>query len=128
MTAGSTGGISGGPPKPVTVDCDHLAVAEIEWTPADTCSSCGWDLVFSLGDGYTCPICDSPEGVWIVDQPTARPTRKMTAVGLAGAVTTLVVILLKNVWGIDYGPEFASSLTMVLTFVAGYFVRERFYT
>jgi len=54
--------------------------------------------------------------------PSKRPTKKVTAGGLAGAVTTLAVFAAGQ-FGVEVPPEVASSATVVLTFAAGYLVR-----
>ncbi len=54
------------------------------------------------------------------------PVRKVTAVGIAGAITTLLVFVL-NTYVLDPGkqitPDAAAALTTVLAFLAGYFTR-----
>jgi hypothetical protein len=53
------------------------------------------------------------------------PTTKMTAVGVAGAVTILAVYVLKMLTGADPPAEVASAFTTVLTFAAGYIIKEK---
>ena len=45
------------------------------------------------------------------------PTSKVTAAGLAGAVTTLVVFALGRWVGVDIPPEAAAGLTTLISFV-----------
>ena len=61
----------------------------------------------------------------LVTQPTAAPTRKMWAVLIAGAVTSIV-----NVLAIRYVPDFAtpevlSIVGAAMMVLAGYVVKER---
>lgn len=46
----------------------------------------------------------------------ARPTPKVTAAGLGGAVTTLIVFLA----GPDISPEVAAAIATLVSFAAGY--------
>ena len=61
----------------------------------------------------------------LINQDTAVPTRKMWAVMIAGAVTSIV-----NVFAMRYIPDFATPEVLnivgaVLIVFAGYMVRER---
>lgn len=64
-----------------------------------------------------------------VNQPTAAPTRKMTAVIIAGVVMGLLrtaIAIWAPEWDadmffIEYGPEIHSAIMIA----AGYFVKER---
>lgn len=65
------------------------------------------------------------------DQPSAAPTPKMTAVGMAGVIVTLVIGL-ANLFGIVIPEEVTgaaltvvSGLVTVITFVAGYMKRDK---
>ncbi len=66
-----------------------------------------------------------------MNQPTAAPTAKMTAVGVSGAIVTLIGALCA-MFGVQV-PENVSGALLVLvpaavtvvTFAAGYFKRER---
>ncbi len=66
-----------------------------------------------------------------MNQPTAAPTAKMTAVGVSGAIVTLVGALCA-MFGVQV-PENVSGALLVLvpaavtivTFAAGYFKKER---
>lgn len=52
-----------------------------------------------------------------------KPTEKMSAAGLAGAVSVLVVFV-AGAAGLDVPPGVAAALTSVLAFAAGYVKRE----
>lgn len=52
-----------------------------------------------------------------------RPTRKVTAGALAGAVT-IIGVYVAGLFGAEVPAEVASSVTTVLTFAAGYVVRD----
>lgn len=58
------------------------------------------------------------------DQPTNVPTNKVAAAGVAGAVTVIVVYLVKQFLGVDIPAEVASSFTAIVAFMSGYIVRE----
>lgn len=58
------------------------------------------------------------------DQPTPAPTPKMTAVGIAGSLTVIVLYVIKATFGIDVPGEVASALTIVISFLAGYFKHD----
>lgn len=60
----------------------------------------------------------------MINQPTAAPTRKVTAGALAGAVTILAVFVFGQ-FGVDIPAEVSSSVTVLLTFAASYVVRDR---
>lgn len=59
------------------------------------------------------------------NQPTARPTRKVGAGALGGAIALLLVVLLEQVFGLELGSEVVVALTTVISFVLSYFVPER---
>lgn len=52
------------------------------------------------------------------------PTRKITAVGLAGAIVT-VLLWCAQLAHIDVPPTVAAAATTILTFAAGYLVADR---
>ena len=58
------------------------------------------------------------------DQPTAEPTPKMTAVGIAGSVTVILLYLVKVIFNVDMPAEVASAITAVISFGAGYLKRD----
>jgi hypothetical protein len=59
-----------------------------------------------------------------INQASMAPTTKVTAGGVAGALTVLVVWIL-GMFHVQVPPEVASALTVILSFFASYFVRER---
>lgn len=52
------------------------------------------------------------------------PTKKVTAGGLAGALSVLIVWALGEFGGLTIPPEIASAITTVLAFATSYFVPE----
>lgn len=54
-----------------------------------------------------------------VRQPTAAPSRKVVASGMAGALV-LVVVWVVGLFGLDVPPEVAAAATVVVAGVAGY--------
>lgn len=58
-----------------------------------------------------------------VNQPGIAPTRKMTAVGITGAVS-IVLILIAGWVGVPLSEEGAGAIATLLMLVAGYFVKE----
>jgi hypothetical protein len=59
-----------------------------------------------------------------ISQPSIAPTTKVAAGGVAGAVTVLLVWIL-GLLHLAVPPEVASALTVIISFVASYFVRQR---
>lgn len=59
-----------------------------------------------------------------VNQPSIAPTTKVTAGGVAGALTVLVVWVL-GLLHVPVPPEVASALTVVISFVASYLIKQR---
>jgi len=59
-----------------------------------------------------------------INQPSNAPTTKVAAGGVAGALTVLVVWIL-GLFHVEVPPEAASALTVVISFVTSYLVRER---
>ena len=60
------------------------------------------------------------------DQPTATPTRKVTASALAAVAGSFVVDFFEQVWPPIDLPDTAEPFAVALfVFLAGYFVRER---
>jgi putative flippase GtrA len=59
-----------------------------------------------------------------VNQPSIAPTTKVTAGGVAGALTVLVVWIL-GLLHVPVPPEVASALTVVISFVASYLIKQR---
>lgn len=60
-----------------------------------------------------------------MNQSTANPTRKVTAGGLAGAVTVILVWVVQEAFAIEIPGEVASAITVVLSFAAAYMTQER---
>lgn len=58
------------------------------------------------------------------DQPSATPTRKVTAAGLAGAVTTVAVWALGAFTGVVVPAEVAVAATTILTVGTAYIVKD----
>ncbi|WP_439946520.1 hypothetical protein [Streptomyces sp. BBFR109] len=59
-----------------------------------------------------------------INQPTATPTAKVAAAGIGGSVS-IVLIWMLNQLGIDMPVEVASAITAIVSFLAGYLVKER---
>jgi putative flippase GtrA len=59
-----------------------------------------------------------------VNQPTAAPTAKVAAAGIGGSISIVLIWVLNRV-GIDMPVEVASAITAIVSFLAGYFVKER---
>lgn len=53
----------------------------------------------------------------------SKPNRKVTTSALAGAITTIVVGILRQV-GIEFSMEMTSALTTIIMVVVAYFVPE----
>lgn len=58
-------------------------------------------------------------------QPTARPTRKMEAVGAGGIVTILTAWLAREYGGIEVPADIMAGIVTVVVWVLGYLVPER---
>lgn len=61
---------------------------------------------------------------YLEDQPTASPTRKVAATGIAGAVTVVLVYLIQAIFSIVIPAEVAAALTLIISFASGYIVKE----
>jgi putative flippase GtrA len=59
-----------------------------------------------------------------INQPSIAPTTKVAAGGVAGALTVMVVWIL-GLLHVPVPPEVASAMTVIISFVTSYFVRER---
>ncbi len=58
-------------------------------------------------------------------QPTAYPTRKMSAVGVGGALSVLLVWALESYLLPEPLPaEVVAAISALMSFACGYFVRE----
>lgn len=59
-----------------------------------------------------------------VNQPSAAPTNKIAAVGIAGSCSVILVYALGE-FGIHMPPEVASAITFLLATGAGYFTKNK---
>lgn len=59
-----------------------------------------------------------------MNQSSAAPTNKMTAVGISGALTVVLVYILGQ-FGVAMPVEVASAVTVLISFLSGYIVREK---
>jgi hypothetical protein len=49
------------------------------------------------------------------------PTRKMGAVGIAGALTTVIITISRDMFNYEMTADLAAAVTAIITFAAGYF-------
>ena len=56
--------------------------------------------------------------------PEAMPTRKITAVGIGGAVATIIAWVLGGLVGIDVPAGVESAFALLVAWLAGYFTSE----
>ena len=61
----------------------------------------------------------------IKDQPTPAPSRKVAYGGLGGALAVIVIALIEGISEVTIDAQVASAVTVVMTFLVSYFVRER---
>jgi|LakMenE18May11ns_1017448.scaffolds.fasta_scaffold9556615_2 hypothetical protein len=64
----------------------------------------------------------------LIEQPSSRPTRKVSAAGIAGALTAALIAGVNYLWpgvGDHVGPVAGPVITAGVAFVAAYFTRER---
>jgi len=59
-----------------------------------------------------------------ITQPSIAPTTKVAAGGAAGALTVLLVWIL-GLLHVPVPPEVASAITVMISFVTSYLVRQR---
>lgn len=63
-----------------------------------------------------------------MSQPSLKPTRKMAAVGLSGALTTFVIAIL-NIYAPGVGDLMSApveaAVVALVSFVSGYMVKEK---
>ncbi len=59
-----------------------------------------------------------------MNQPTARPTQKVAAAGIGGSISVVLIYLIQQLFNITVPAEVASAITAIISFGAGYFVRE----
>ena len=60
----------------------------------------------------------------LTDQPTAAPTNKVAAAGIAGAISVLVIYLASALFGIELPTGVGESIAVIVAFVAAYFKRN----
>lgn len=60
----------------------------------------------------------------LVNQPTAAPTNKLQAVGASGALSIVLVYVLRQ-FGIELPVEVAMAATLLIQLVAGYWVKNK---
>lgn len=58
------------------------------------------------------------------DQPTLEPTQKVAAAGIGGSLSIVLVYVI-GLLGLELPPEVSSAATALISFGAGYLVRER---
>lgn len=59
-----------------------------------------------------------------INQPSANPTNKLTAATLATSLVPIIGLVMKNLAPEWYDPEVIIGLTPVVTFVAGWFIKD----
>ena len=59
-----------------------------------------------------------------INQPSIAPTTKVAAGGVAGAIAVLVVWIL-GLLHVTVPPEVASALTVIMSFITSYLVKQR---
>lgn len=59
-----------------------------------------------------------------ITQPTAMPTRKMSAVAFSLPVTPLLVWLLRDLAGVDIPDPAIAALGSAVSFIFGYFTKN----
>lgn len=57
-------------------------------------------------------------------EPSSMPTRKMGAVGIAGAITTVLITISRDAFSYEMTPDLAAAITAIVTFIAGYFTNN----
>jgi len=55
-------------------------------------------------------------------EPSRMPTRKIGAVGIAGAITTILITISRDAFSYEMTPDLAAAITAIVTFIAGYFM------
>ncbi len=55
-------------------------------------------------------------------EKSRMPTRKMGAVGIAGAVTTVLITISRDAFAYEMTPDLAAAVTSIIVFLAGYFM------
>ena len=57
-------------------------------------------------------------------QASKVPTRKMTAVGIYGALTTVIIAVSRDFFGYEMSGELGSAIASLVAFGAGYFTKN----
>mgnify|MGYP000971898222 CR=1 FL=1 len=53
------------------------------------------------------------------------PTRKTGAGGIAGALTTIVIVVSRDAIGYEMSPDLAAALTCIISFAVSYLISNR---
>lgn len=59
------------------------------------------------------------------DQVSSAPTNKVSAAGIGGSTTVILLWAAKAIWGIDIPAEVGAAIATVISFASGYLVREK---
>lgn len=59
------------------------------------------------------------------NQPSNTPTPKVTAMGIGGSATVVLVFLLKSVFNLEIPAEVAAALTTLIGVMSGYMTRDK---
>lgn len=60
----------------------------------------------------------------LVNQPTAKPTRKVAAGGIGGALSIILTYLVQAIFNVELPAEVASAVTLLVSFASSYIVKE----
>jgi len=61
----------------------------------------------------------------LINQPSAMPTRKVTAAALAGALATVIVGSFQAFAAVQFPPGFESALAVLVMAATGWWVKDR---
>lgn len=59
------------------------------------------------------------------DQISSAPTNKVSAAGIGGSISVVLIYLVKTIFDVEIPSEVAASIATVISFLSGYFVREK---
>ena len=59
------------------------------------------------------------------DQVSAKPTAKVSAAGVGGSISVVLIWLVSTLFNTEIPPEVAAALATVVSFASGYIVREK---
>jgi len=59
------------------------------------------------------------------DQVSSAPTNKVSAAGIGGSITVVILFVVKSVWHVDIPAEVGAAIATVISFASGYLVREK---